>query len=196
MTKILIVGLGGIGSWMADKLDWLVEQKQITAEIHGYDPDTVEEKNTRYQNFTVADLFENKAETLDLRFNREPRWFFGHDEKITDPSTFEGYDLVVSAVDNLKFRKLMFENCKCFWIDLRSEGRSITVVTKHPANTPEQLNKLVEGDLEEEGSCQIQADLDADRVQLGNQIVATIGAQLIINWSRGIDLPPLFIYKF
>lgn len=198
MTKILIVGLGGIGSWMADRLDWLIDQDQMTAEVHGYDHDTVEEKNTRYQKFGVDDLYENKAMALDIRFDADPRWFFGHEEKVLDSKVFEGYNLIVSAVDNLKFRKLLYEECpdKTFWIDLRSEGRTIAAFSKHQSNTKKVLSKLVEGDLEHEGSCQLQQDLDAGRVQLGNQVVASIGAQYILNWYRDTDIPAQFVHVF
>jgi len=196
MQKILIVGVGGIGSWLASKLNWLTEQGQISAEIHAYDHDEVEEKNIRYQDFTVDDLYENKAMALDMRFDTDNRWFFGHDQKVLDSSVFEGYHLVVSAVDNLKFRKLMYEECGSFWIDLRSEGRTIVAVAKHPKNTPEILENLVKGDLEHEGSCQLQSDLDAGRVQMGNQIIANIGAQLILNWSRDENVPAQFVHMF
>jgi len=199
MTNILIVGLGGIGSWLVDKLAWLKEQGQLEdVEVDGYDHDMVEEKNTRYQRFTVDDLYENKATALDIRYDRDPRWFFSYGEKVVDTKIFDKYNLIVSAVDNLKFRKMLFqENNKKFdWIDLRSEGRIIAAITKHKENTDEKLMALVNGDLEAEGSCQLQADLDEGRVQLGNQIVADIGAQYILNWLRGIPLPPGFIHTF
>ena len=196
MQRILIIGVGGIGSWLVNRLDWLNEQNQMSAEIHAYDHDIVEEKNMRYQDFTVEDLYENKAVSLDIRFDTDNRWFFGHDEKVLDSEVFKDYDLVVSAVDNLKFRKLMYEKCECFWIDLRSEGRTIMAISKHPKNTPEVLESLVKGDLEHEGSCQLQADLDAGRVQLGNQIIAHIGAQWILNWTRDMDLPAQFVHMF
>ena len=196
MTKILIVGLGGIGSWLVDRLNWLISHEQLIAEIHGYDPDIVEEKNMKYQMFSEVDLYENKAIALDIRFDAEPRWFYGHEDKVVDASVFEGYNLVISAVDNLKFRKLMYEECPCFWIDLRSEGRTIMAISKHPQNTVETLQDLVKGDLEQSGSCQVQADLDAGRIQLGNQIIAGIGAQLILNWYRDVSISPKFIHIF
>lgn len=176
-----------------------MKQKQlIDIEIHGHDPDTVEDKNTKYQRFTVDDLYENKAVALDLRYDADPRWFYGHEEKVTDTSVFEGFHLVISAVDNLKFRKMLFEeNEKSFhWIDLRSEGRTVMGLNKHTKNTRAELMKSVEGDLNEEGSCQLQVDLDAGRVQLGNQIIATIGAQWVLNWLRGTTNPPKFIHHF
>ena len=198
MTKIAIVGCGGIGSWLVDRIHWLTVQQQIELETHGYDDDTVELKNTIYQLFdAVLDLHEKKAMALDTRYDIEDkRWFFGHVERVLSADMFKEYDLVISAVDNLQFRKLMYEKCECDWIDLRSEGRTIMAITKHRANTPEVLASLVDGNLEENGSCQLQADLDAGRIQLGNQIIANIGAQFILNWSRGDINPAKFIHLF
>ena len=198
MTKIMVVGLGGIGSWLIDKVSWLVDQKQLkNIEIHGYDPDSVEEKNIRYQNFTANDIFENKAVALDIRYHSVNKWFWGHNELITQSKQLKDYDLVVSAVDNLKLRELLYlKSSVKNWIDLRSEGRTIMIITSNPSNNTNILKGLVKGDKEVSGGCQLQSDLDAGIVQLGNQIVALIGTQLILNWHRNVTLPALFTHIF
>ena len=196
MKKIIIVGLGGIGSWLVNKLDWLQTHNQLKeVEVWGYDNDNVENKNIEYQCFTADDLFENKAYALEIKCGG---WFIGRNERINTPDVFAESDLVISAVDNLKFRKMLFENNaqNFHWIDLRSEGRTVMGLSKHPENTTNELMKLVEGDLEIEGSCQLQTDLNAGRIQLGNQIIATIGAQWVLNWLRKGITPAKFIHLF
>ena len=54
--KILIIGVGGIGSYLVPLLDRLG-----CYTITVYDNDTVEEKNLLYQNYQEEDISLNKA---------------------------------------------------------------------------------------------------------------------------------------
>jgi len=204
-VKVAIVGLGGIGSWLVNHINWLVNRGQIDTsliEFHGYDDDEVEDKNTRYQCFEPEDIFDSKAAALEIRFLpvSGEHWFFGHEERITNVGKQLGdANLIISAVDNLKFRKALFEFCldkEIHWFDFRSEGRAIMALTKHPSNNVEKLEMFTAGDQEENGSCQLAADLEKGLVQLGNQIIAQIGAQYLLNWWRDIPNPAQFIRKF
>ena len=59
--KILIIGAGGIGSFLIPLLD-----KVRLYSIEVADPDKVELKNLTYQNFTTHDIGENKAEQMKI----------------------------------------------------------------------------------------------------------------------------------
>lgn len=162
------------------------------AEITIADDDTVENKNLTYQNFGLEDLTEEKAESLSARFG-----FGARVERITDPKSFKYFDCIVSAVDNAKFRRMLFKaadkNDELFWIDLRCEGRTIAAFTKHKVNTLKKMLATVpKEDNEEDGSCQLEYELSAGIIQNGNKIIAAIGSQYILNWLRKDTSPPEF----
>ena len=80
-AKILIVGAGGIGSWLCYFLYNLENHKQFgrnnTINIVVADPDTVEEKNLSYQNFDMEDITDNKAKVMEAKYG-----FLGKDSLI------------------------------------------------------------------------------------------------------------------
>ena len=61
--KILIIGAGGIGSFLISFLD-RIGLYNITV----FDPDKVEKKNITYQNFLESDIGENKAKVMEKRY--------------------------------------------------------------------------------------------------------------------------------
>ena len=63
MRKILVIGCGGIGSFLIPLLD-----KTGLYKIEVYDPDIIEEKNISYQNFERVDINKNKAQVFDSRY--------------------------------------------------------------------------------------------------------------------------------
>lgn len=184
MKKLLIVGAGGIGSWLAENLFYSVKTKQLKINIYIADNDTVDTKNLTYQNFVEKDLLDNKAEVIANRFS-----FQDIQTKIEKHTQLEGYDCIISCVDNTIFRSLLFnyaiKNPKVYWIDLRSESRTIAFYTKQPTDTLEYLLSTLPKDIVESSSCQLQFELDAGISQRGNKIIAAIGEQLVLNWARG-----------
>ena len=62
--KILIIGVGGIGSYLVGLLA-KIDRFNITVA----DPDIVEEKNLSYQNFGEEDVGKNKALVMKEYFN-------------------------------------------------------------------------------------------------------------------------------
>jgi len=197
--KIVIVGLGGIGTWLSFTLANLKRCKQLEGvEVHGIDDDAVEDKNLFYQDFKEEDIYLNKSDVLEDRYLSDPQWFFGHNKRIISMGELKGYDLIVSAVDNFRFRHLLYQanDGPFHWIDLRSEGGSIAGFNKHHLNTIEVMERTIDGDSDEGKSCQLKYDLDAGRIQLGNRIIANIGAQWILNWTREGSLPQKFIHSF
>ena len=63
VRKILIIGAGGIGSYLIPLLD-----KTGLYDITVSDPDTIEEKNLTYQNFGHGEINLNKAVCMKSRY--------------------------------------------------------------------------------------------------------------------------------
>ena len=194
MKKILIVGAGGIGSWLASHLYELYKQDQLgDASICFADDDTVDTKNLTYQNFKAEDITDLKVNSLSARYG-----FSAIPERITTSKALEDFDCVISAVDNTVFRKLMFKalNKKSiYWLDLRSEGKTVAIFTKHKKNTVPKLLQTIPTEQTDQ-SCQRQYELEAGIVQNGNKIVAAIASQFVLNWLRAENNPPSFIANF
>lgn len=194
--KILIVGAGGIGSWMIPELYELIELEQIPNNIKFTiaDFDLVESKNLLYQNFQKTDLFEPKALVLSAKYNMEPLI-----KKIDNKSMLNNYDCIVSAVDNTEFRKLLFDyvfndNQDVYWIDLRSEGKSYAVYAKSKKLSYEyMMNTLPKEDVSG-GSCQHNWELENNIIQRGNRHAAQYGVSYLLNWFRGDPNPAEFIH--
>ena len=202
MKNILIVGAGGIGSWLASHLYHLNYHKQLqNATVTFCDDDTIDTPNLSYQNFQEEDFMDNKVDSISDKYG-----FTGTCARIVSVSELNPYDCVVSCVDNAKFRNLLFSwafknNEDKYWIDLRSEGTSIAAFCKHPSNTLESMVETL-GNFDpnaadtEDGSCQRAYELNAGLVQFGNRIIASIGAQLILNYIRHQKNPAKFIHTF
>ena len=62
--KLLIIGAGGIGSYLASFLERISERGMPLYHITIYDDDKVEEKNISYQNYNVEDIGEFKVKAL------------------------------------------------------------------------------------------------------------------------------------
>jgi len=205
--QIFTLGAGGIGSFFAQTLSNLEKAKQFPdkTDIQFFDPDIVEEKNITYQNFEAEDIGLDKVEAIDYRLG-----FPGHCKRVT-AKDMEGFspDILVCAVDNAATRQAVFDhwlNTGTYFIDLRAEGRTISFFTPGSAvgaATPDErrdrydkLSATLASASDEDGSCQRPSDMAAGIIQLGNQIIGPIGAQLVINRIRGIANPGSFIKRF
>ena len=182
-TNALIIGAGGIGSWLAsilDRLDTYGQTNQCVFTVADFD--TVENKNLPYQNFDEDEIFDYKSLSLSSKFNVK-----GISKKIDCFDDLDPYDLIVCAVDSASARNLVFtycsENKDTYFIDLRSEGQGVYCITSEADYTLEQLKDTLDGS--ENGSCQLAHELEDNIIQLGNRIISSIGAQLILNYIRG-----------
>tara|TARA_R110002167_G_scaffold65864_17_gene186488 strand:+ start:6824 stop:7387 length:564 start_codon:yes stop_codon:yes gene_type:complete len=124
--KILVIGTGGIGSFLIPLLD-----KTNLYKITAHDPDIVEKKNIPYQNFDMNEIENKKVLCMQTRYKSiikaEP--FLVLTEK-----QIEGYDLVICCADNLDVRRLLYRS-SCKWLDLRAQGRNGAVISyKTPKN--------------------------------------------------------------
>jgi len=199
LKKLLIVGVGGVGSYLTRALHNYDSNHQLyNLQITIADGDEVDTKNLVYQNFTNDDLMENKARCLGHRYS-----FIYIDRFLEIPKDVESYDAIISAVDGTMFRKQLFDyvfnkNKKIYWIDLRATGKTVACYSKHKKLTYEYMMSTLPSDDVENGSCQLPFELNSNIIQGGNRIIAEIGAQLILNWYRGTsELSPYkFLYNF
>lgn len=191
--QVLIVGCGGIGSWLCESIyNYKCNYQFNNIEFTIIDDDTVDTKNLGYQNFKTGDLMEPKAQILGDRY-----LFKYLIERVETLSIINKFDCVISAVDNSKFRSLLFKSKDPYWIDLRSEGRTITFYTKHKDNTTDKMLNTLPKDISDNGSsCQLNFELENNIIQNGNRIIAAIGTQLILNWYRGEFNPPTLSFRF
>jgi len=112
MKKVMIIGTGGIGSFLIPLLD-----RVGLYNIVAYDADIVEQKNLSYQNFSPEDVGEKKVHALEKRHKIDAQPYLVLTEK-----QIQGYDLVVCCADNLDVRRLIY-NSDVPWLDLRAQGR-------------------------------------------------------------------------
>ena len=169
MRKVLIIGAGGIGSFLIQFLD-KVELYDITVA----DPDIIERKNVPYQNFHEHEVGANKALVMKNRYRFSVKTFSQY--PILTEKQMKGYDLVICCVDNLGVRRTLY-NTSLKWLDLRAQGRNAALVS-HKAD-PKMYDMLLAG---EEGSFSCQGDSwdgTNSGVQFMQIAIAGIGAQWI-----------------
>lgn len=195
--KIMVAGAGGINSWLIQIIADLIIKEQIPQswEFTVFDGDSVEKKNLLYQNFQFEDQLENKAEILGDRYDMIYKSKF-----VKNPKEFDTYNIVICGVDNRDFRAMLFkymdEHPDKQWIDLRSEGRVVAAFTKNVKNTLDVLMETLPANSTESSSCQLEFELSSGIIQLGNRIIANIGAQYLLNLVRSEPNPPKFVYRF
>jgi len=184
--KILVIGMGGIGSWLLEEICACIGQGQIDSMIEFViaDADIAELEQLNYQNFKRSEAGMNKSEALALRFQE-----YGIKEytsRIERNEQLREYDTIILCVDNEKCRELVVKHCHKHnkeFLDLRATGRRIFAMPK--ADSLEQNLKFIDSDDTEEYSCQDKADLDKGWVQNGNKVVAALGVQILLNLLRG-----------
>lgn len=170
MRKILIIGAGGIGSFLIPLLD-----KVGLYNISVADPDTVETKNLTYQNFRATEVGQNKSQVM----GKYSSVTFSNTYPILTQKQMKGFDLVVCCVDNISLRRTLY-NTNIKWLDLRAQGRNAALVS-HNAD-PKMYDMLLAG---EEGSFSCQGDSwDGSNkgVHFMQVAIAGIGAQWIQRW--------------
>lgn len=177
MRKVLVIGAGGIGSFLIPLLD-----KVGLYNITVADPDVVETKNLPYQNFGKGHVGQNKAGVMMDSYSN-----VNHYSKypILTEKQMTGYDLVICCVDNIGLRRTLY-NTKIKWLDLRAQGRNVALVS-HKAD-PKMYDMLLAG---EEGSFSCQGDSwDGSNkgVHFMQVAIAGMGAQWIQRWFAGEDV--------
>ena len=175
--KILIIGAGGIGSFLVPLLD-KVDLYNVTVA----DPDKVEAKNLTYQNFKKKELEMNKAGVMDWNYGTVTQHI---PYPILTENQIKGYDLVVCCADNLDVRRLLYRS-KVNWLDLRAQGRNCAFVTSRA--DPNMYDTLLAGP---EGSFSCQGDTwdgSNQNVHFMQVVAAGMGAQWIQRFFAGDDV--------
>ena len=175
MKKTLLVGAGGIGSFIIRFLRYYTDREQLNdMKLTILDPDRVEKKNLLYSDFMEEDIEKHKAEVLGKRYG-----FNYMVAKLINPVQLKDYDLVVLAVDNSQARDVVYKSDK-FWIDCRSKGMGYSVFFKGQNTKNNTLNLKRPAE-----SCQYNQRLGIGVIDSGNLIAATIGVSQILNYFRG-----------
>jgi PRTRC genetic system ThiF family protein len=141
--RIVIVGAGGTGSYLAQGLAKLVAGYRLQVEVTLVDPDHIEEKNCSRQNFHAYEIGQPKAEALAFRLNQQYGLSFAaavqkgeeHLGKRADLST-----LIITCVDSLEARK-PYQKCGP-WLDLGNgveTGQALYGVTDDKAAVAKEL---------------------------------------------------------
>ena len=175
-NKILIIGAGGIGSYLIEVLN-----RTECYDIVVADPDKYEDKNMTYQYCRVSDIGENKAmqtakKYLTVNYQKYP---------ILTAKQIWGYDLVVCCADNLDVRRLLYRE-NCAWLDLRAQGRNCAYISyRADRNTHDTLLAGPEGSF----SCQGDSwDGKTEHQHFSHIIAAGMGAQWIHRYFAGDDV--------
>ena len=182
-NKIMIIGCGGIGSYLISLLDRAnrMNAKTRLYDITVYDPDTVETKNLSYQNFDKDHVGLLKAEALAQNYLIVPQPY-----RVLTPSQIEGYDLVICCADNLDVRKMLYQS-EVRWLDLRAQGRAGLLVSSD--EDPKLYSTLTAGP-EGSFSCQGDAwDRSNQGVHFTHVAVAGYGAQWVQRFFAGDYTP-------
>lgn len=183
MKKILVIGAGGVGSFLCENVFDCIQNGTIPdpIDVKVADSDIVETNQVMYQNFDVDDIGMNKAEVIGKRCG-----FEYINKRIDDYRQLRSYDLIILCVDNETIRELVVKHChkmKIEFLDVRATGRKVFVMPK--LKTMQENLKFIDSDDLNSYSCQDKEDLEKGLYQLGNKVSAMIGCQMVLNYLRG-----------
>lgn len=194
--RIILVGAGGIGTWLAEGVVRMLEWKFPGSALILVDGDNYEQKNLERQHFSQMG---NKASVKALELSKQftntmiipiPKWVVSDDHRDTDEDSnkikaseliTEG-DIVLAVVDNFAARKILFDAASNIDnIDVFTGGNDDNLfgsvyhyrrrdghdVTSHPVETHPEYQSPPDRN-PGEMSCQERAEVEG-----GTQILAT-----------------------
>lgn len=195
--RVIIVGAGGIGTWLAAGIVRILEWKFPGSVLIIVDGDNYEPKNLERQDFTQIG---NKASIKALELSKQfvettifplPKWVVADDfdhstdedsNKIKASDLISDNDIVIAVVDNFSARKILFDAAsKLDNIDVFTGGNDDNLfgsvyhyqrrngkdITSHPATTHSEYVNPPDRN-PGEMSCQERAQVEG-----GTQILAT-----------------------
>lgn len=183
--KIAIAGAGGIGSnLLAIFFDYGFNRKQfdyVNMDVDIYDDDTVDVKNLLHQNFKVDDIGKHKVSVLEDKYVVN-----GIKQRMTE-NDFDKYDVVFSCVDNMPFRKSLYEYGwkhpdRLFWVDGRCTSRQGAVYNSDLAKDA-LLSQL--DDSTDEAGCLLAYEKEQNISHAVPTVVASVMMQVFLNRIRG-----------
>ncbi len=181
--KIAIAGAGGIGGYVTQFLyEYGLNRRQFDfadMDITVFDDDAVDASNLLHQNFTEAELGFKKAKIL------ADKYYMNHKLVKMTVEDMSKYDVIFSCVDNMPFRKLLYEygytNKKLFWIDGRCNSRNIGLFTSDIGKA--ELSKVI-NDSQESTGCLLKHDKESGTSHVTPLIVAGMMVQAFMNHIR------------
>jgi molybdopterin/thiamine biosynthesis adenylyltransferase len=185
INKIAIAGAGGIGSnLLAILFDYGFNRKQFdyaSMEVDIWDDDVVDVKNLLHQNFKLDDIGKHKVDVLADKYVVN-----GVKNRMAEKD-FKKYDLVFCCVDNMPFRKSLYEygwkaQSKLFWIDGRCTSRQGAVFN---SALPKEVLLGYISDSVEEGGCLLAYEKEQNISHTLPTIVAGMMVQNFLNKLRG-----------
>ena len=183
MRKVLIIGAGGIGSFL---IPILARTKLYNITVA--DPDIVEKKNLPYQNYEEEDVGKNKAKVMYDRYICNG--MIPH--PILTDNQLKGYSLVISCVDNLSLRRTLYRS-NINWLDLRAQGRNCAFISSDA--DPQQYDTLLAGP---DGSFSCQGDSwdgSNKNVHFMQCAIAGIGAQWIQRYMNDEEVKNFGVFN-
>ena len=176
MRKIMIIGAGGIGSFLVSFLD-RIGLYDITI----YDDDLVENKNLTYQNYGLIDVGDKKVDAIVRKSSNVT----GEPYFVLVKEQLANYDLVVCCADNLAVRRLLYkeghgEDIENKWLDLRSQGRNAALISYK--TDPTLMDSMLEGP---DGSFSCQGtdwEGEAEGIDAMHIAIAGAATQWIQKW--------------
>jgi hypothetical protein len=116
-------------------------------------------------------------------------------EKFMDKSVFGNYDVIFCCVDNMMFRKDLYQyswvNGAPFWIDGRCTSRQGAVFNS--TMDKEQLKTYL-NDSKESTGCLLDHEKEKNISHALPIIVSGMMLQVFLNWYRGMDKLPQHIF--
>ncbi|DAC53154.1 MAG TPA: hypothetical protein D7I11_07250 [Candidatus Poseidoniales archaeon] len=183
---MLLVGVGGIGTQLAELLVAALRRVNLRGDITLMDADVVEASNLGHQRFTANDIGRAKVACLAQRLDDETSALRVNAvvENLRREEQVAGYDLVVVCVDRPEPRRLV-HGLGVPWLDVRCSGDGWMVLSSdsHPA----LLERMTPD--HEPASCQVAGALDAGNLEFGFAVAAAFGAQWALQTWRGRTAP-------
>ena len=183
---MLLVGVGGIGTQLAELLVAALRRVNLRGDITLMDADVVEASNLGHQRYTSEDIGRAKVASLAQRLDDETSALRVNAkvENLRREEQVTGYDLVVVCVDRPEPRRLV-HGLDVPWLDVRCSGDGWMVLSSdsHPA----LLERMTPD--HEPASCQVAGALDAGNLEFGFAVAAAFGAQWALQTWRGRTAP-------
>jgi len=180
--KLLVVGLGGIGSQLTDLIVPALDISGLNVELNLMDNDVVDESNLAHQRFSREDKNIPKVEVLQQRYQRYGNVkTIAHNTNLTMQSRLEGFDIIVVAVDRQEPRNLVHKS-DADWVDLRCQGDGWLLID---SDTNRSILDKIPNNKQPVG-CQLPGAIENGNIQFGFAAVAAIGAQWVIQKIRMI----------
>ena len=178
--KILVVGLGGIGSQLTELVVPALNISQFNVELNFMDGDIVDNNNLAHQRFSSEDEDSPKVEVLQQRYQRyEHVKTIAHNNNLTSQSQLADYDIIVVAVDRQEPRNLV-HGSDAHWVDLRCQGDGWLLID---SDTNRSIVSSIPNNKQPVG-CQLPGAIENGNIEFGFAAVAALGAQWVMQKLR------------